>query len=212
VFLSCTSSIANAIGLSIVPLLLASFYSAKEVGWYALVSRLALAPLGLITNAVMQSFWAEAARLVKIDKKKLRDMYLGATLKLGLLSLPVIVLCVAAPLYTAFIFGAEWDGAGYVLAALTPMIVGQVMVAPLTHLIVHEKQKWQLAWDVVRTVIVAGIIVLGPVYNLSMMYVVFMTSAFSFVMYAVLFAINLYYLSTPDVTYAENHSEDMIMD
>jgi O-antigen/teichoic acid export membrane protein len=197
--LSSFTSLANAISLAVLPLLLAAYYSAQEVGWYALVSRLSLAPLGLITSAIMQSFWAEAAILIKEDKPKLRELYLSASCKLALLSLPVVVVCLCAPFYMTFLFGDEWHGAAYVLMALTPMIVAQVIVSPLTHLIVHEKQLWQLVWDIIRTVVTVLLIVTSGYIGVSLVMVVLMVSLFYFLMYGLLFLYNLYLLSIDDL-------------
>ena len=193
--LSSLVSLANAISLSVVPVLLATFYAPKELGWYALVNRLALTPLGLITSAVMQSFWAEAAKTINSDKRKLRKMYLQSSWRLAVLSVPVIIVCVCAPLYTKAVFGMDWGQAGYLLLASTPMIVGQIIVSPLSHLIVHGKQAWQLVWDIVRFMVLVALIILSANAKQNIYWTVFYVSAFSFLMYGVLFLMNYYFLS-----------------
>ena len=57
----------------VVPLLLVQYYSDVEVGWYSLMQRVALGPLGVVTTALGQSFWAEAAQLAKQDIGPLED-------------------------------------------------------------------------------------------------------------------------------------------
>ena len=58
----------------LVPILLIQYFSSTEVGWYSLMQRVAVAPLGIVTTSLGQSFWAEAARLAKEDRNRLRGI------------------------------------------------------------------------------------------------------------------------------------------
>ena len=143
----------NTLSLAVIPLMLARHYSVAEVGFYALTQRVAFAPIGLVTGAVRQSFWAEAAQFGRSDAPALRVLYQGSMRRLAWFALLVACAAIAGPLYVGPIFGAEqWQDAGWVLAASVPMLVGQVVASPLSHLEVHGKQHWQAAWDLVRLV------------------------------------------------------------
>jgi hypothetical protein len=62
-------------------------------------------------------------------------------------------------LYIGLLFGADrWAAAGWVLAASVPMLVGQAAASPLSHLVIHRKQHWQAAWDLVRVTLLAAVI------------------------------------------------------
>lgn len=153
---STLASVANTASFAIVPLLLARHFGAIELGYYALVQRLALAPLGLIGAAVSQSFWAEAARLVREDLPALERLYRRSSWRLALLSLPLAGLALAGPWFVGPLFGSQqWQAAGAVLAASVPLVVGQVIASSLSHLIIHGKQHWQALWDVARIVLLA---------------------------------------------------------
>lgn len=187
---STAVSIVNVISLSILPLLLIQYYSAKEVGWFTLMFRLAVAPIGVVTSAVGQSFWAEAATLIKHNKVQLYSLYMLNTKRLILLSAPVAIMCLLGPYYVGWLLGEdEWSGAGYLLASLTPMIVGQVVFSPLSHLIIHNKQHWQLTWDSIRLLLIGGV----PIFfhdHLTITELLWLISCISLFMYVILFYLN----------------------
>ncbi len=147
-------SIVNISMTMSITMLLILFYSSQIVGWYGLVFRIATAPIGLFTAAIAQSFWTDAAILAKTDPKALRIFYISSVKRLSLLALPFAVVFLLAPFYIPFIFGAkEWSGAGHLLMAVTPYLVGMIIFSPTTHLIVYGKAHWQLVCDLLTFVI-----------------------------------------------------------
>jgi len=194
---STLASALNSASFAIVPLLLARHYGVVEVGYYALVQRLALGPIGLLGAAVSQSFWAEAAQLVRSDIPALERLYLRSSGQLAMASLPLALFALAGPLYVGPIFGSEaWQAAGWVLAATVPMLVGQAVASPLSHLIIHRRQRWQAAWDLVRVVLLAGTIEWMGAAGASFAWTVFGLSSAVGAMYLVLFALNMAALRT----------------
>ncbi|MDW8146120.1 MAG: oligosaccharide flippase family protein [Roseiflexaceae bacterium] len=183
-------SIVNTASLTAVPLLLAQHYSATEVGWYALMYRIAFAPVDLFTTAISQSFWAEAATLIKINRSALRDLYIKSTWRLMILSVPVSLVALCGPLYVEFIFGEEWHRAGYVLVALVPLLIGHITIPTLSHLVVHRRQHWQLIWDISRLAFLVLAITGCSSLNMSVEIAVLAASIVMFCMYLVLFWLN----------------------
>ena len=189
---SSAASLANTASLTAVPLLLAQYYNASEVGWYALMSRLAIAPVALFTTALGQSFWSEASVLIKHDKEALRELYLVTTKRLAIASIPIVLISLLGPFYVGILFGQEeWAEAGYILAALFPFLAGQIVVSPLTHLIIHRKQHWQLVWDICRFLLITSIIVVMGLESFNIVITIFAISVVNFLMYGVIFYMNL---------------------
>ncbi len=189
---STVVSLANAASLAAPPLLLARHFSAAEVGWYALMHRVALAPLGLVTAAVSQSFWAEAARLVRDDRAALARLYKRGTLRMAWVAVPLALACLAGPWWVGAVFGAErWSGAGWVLAASVPMIMAQALVSPLSHLVVHGRQHWQAAWDLARLVALVVAVEWAATAGIGFVPTILLLSTLMAAMYAVLFALNV---------------------
>ena len=100
-------SLVNSASLTIVPLLFAQHYSSAELGQFMLMQRIVLSPTGMLTAALGQSFWAEAAQLIKKDPVKLKQIYISVTKKLMLLAFPIAVICICGPLYVGYIFVQE---------------------------------------------------------------------------------------------------------
>jgi O-antigen/teichoic acid export membrane protein len=136
-----------AVSMSLAGLLI-FFYDKQVVGWYGLVFRAVTAPIGLVSAAVVQSFWADAAAMAKGDPLGLRQFYIGSIKRLAVLSIPFALASLSGPFYVPIIFGQEeWSGAGKILMALTPYLVGMIIFSPTTHLIVYKKAHWQLLCD-----------------------------------------------------------------
>jgi O-antigen/teichoic acid export membrane protein len=156
---STAVSLFNVASREMMPILLIQYFQAKEVGWYVLMYRLAVAPIGLVTQGISQSFWAEAADLAKTDTKKLKQLYQRTTKHLFFLSLPIGAVCLLGPFYIGKVFGeSKWGEAGYLLAALTPLLMGITIFSPLSVLVVFCKQSWQFVWDLSRVILVVIII------------------------------------------------------
>jgi O-antigen/teichoic acid export membrane protein len=181
----------NTASFAVIPLLLARHWSVAEVGWYALMQRVALAPIGLVGSAVSQSFWAEAARLVREDRAALARLYRRSSWRLVWVAVPIAAAALAGPWLIGPLFGAEWEGAGRVLAASVPMLIGQVVASPLSHLVVHGRQHWQAAWDLARIVALALTIEAAGRAGLGIVATVALLSWVMAAMYAALIALNL---------------------
>lgn len=189
---STLASALNTLSFALVPLLLARHYGLAEVGYYSLMQRVALGPVGLVGSAVAQSFWVESARLARVSNPELEQLFRRSARRLALVALGVAPLVLAAPLYFGPIFGAErWSAAGWVVAASMPLLAGQIIVSPLSHLIVHRKQHWQAAWDLARIVALAATIEGLGRANAPFAGVVLAASSVMAVAYVILYLMNL---------------------
>jgi len=184
-------AIVNTASLTIVPFLLSVYYSATEVGWYAFMYRVVLTPVDVITSAISQSFWAEAANLIKYDRSGLRKLYMRTIRHLLAIAVLVALIALLGPFYVGFVFGEDWYRAGYVLAALAPLLLGHIAIPTLSHLVVHRKQHWQLIWDILRCAFLVVAIVVCSEMNMSIEITVLASSFVMLVMYLVLFWLNL---------------------
>ena len=149
-------SLVNMMMTVCIAALLVVFYSKEIVGWYGLIFRVASAPIGLLTIALIHSFWSDAAIMAKSDPQSLKNFYIGSIKRLSMVAIPLGAIFLMGPFYVPAIFGPEkWSGAGELLAALTPYLVGTIVFGPTTHLIVYGKGHWQLASDLVTLVLTA---------------------------------------------------------
>lgn len=189
-----TSSLVSAVNgfsLNLPVFLFAIYYGATQTGIMAMALRLAsIAPL-LFGRAVSQSFWAEAAILVKENPKALLSLYMKTTLRLCIIAIPICIGCLIAPKFIHIILGGKlWASVGNILLALTPLILGKIIVSSLSHLIVHEKQHWQLCWDISRAALTAVALILAGTMGFDPTVAAFSFAIIAAFMYVVLFLLN----------------------
>lgn len=190
---SSLSAVVSALSQFAPIFLLTYFYSQKEVGWYALMYRLLGAPMGVLTSALGQSFWAKAAEYARADRiEELGRLYRKITLRLMYACLPVVAICLSGPLFVGPILGrTEWDGAGYVLMAMLPLFVGGTVFSPTSHLIVLDRQHWKLVADTARLVLVAVSIGLARYWGIGFVAAVWLASCASLIGHALLYLMHL---------------------
>ena len=71
------------------------------------------------------------------------------------------------------------------------MLVGQVVVSPLSHLVVHRRQHWQAVWDLLRIAALALAIEAAGRAGLGLAATVLALSGVMAAMYLALLALNL---------------------
>jgi hypothetical protein len=107
-------------------------------------------------------------------------------------AVPLALLALAGPMYVGPLFGTDqWAEAGWVLAASVPMLVGQVVASPLSHLIIHRRQPWQAAWDLARLLALSVVIEVMGRQGASLVTTIFGLSTVMALMYVVLYWMNL---------------------
>ncbi|HFC93390.1 MAG TPA: lipopolysaccharide biosynthesis protein [Leucothrix mucor] len=191
-FWSSLTSITNTLGFILPLFIFTQLYPTKEVGWYALMNTLALAPVAVFSAALGQSFWSEAAKMARGKEfVELKGLYLKTTYNLSLFSIPAIVVLLLSPFYLDIILGSQWQDASYIMVALIPFVVGKLIFAPTNHLIVLSKQYLQAGCDITRIVLTIIAIVISYKLEFSFFTTVLMTSLASFAGYIVLFLTHL---------------------
>lgn len=157
---STWSALLASLGLQTPLLLVVAFYGPVEGGEYALAARVGALPLSLVAAAVSQVFVAEAARLNRTDPPGVRRLFGRTTRALALAGLgPAILAMVAAPLLAGPIFGSSWQDAGIFIAILVPSFYLEFVISATGDVLyVLERQKLQLAREIVRVSLIGGAI------------------------------------------------------
>ena len=186
-------SVLNAFTISSPLFIIGALYSSTELGWYLLMHRLVAAPVGILSTALAQSFWSHAARLsLEGDMSKLGRVYRTVTLRLALAAIPVIAVCLAGPFFVGALLGEEeWSGAGYVLLAMTPLFVANLLFSPTNHLVVMNKQHLQLIVDALRLGLLSLGLIIGFFFELGFITAVFLSSAGAFIGYSTIYYIHI---------------------
>lgn len=152
------SSGAALIGVAasaVPPLLIARFYGAETLGWFALGDRVLGAPSLLIGQAISQVYSVDAASLNSTEPARLHSLFMKAAKRLALVGLvPYSLFIVFAPSAFALVFGAQWREAGEYARILAVMHYTGFIVWPLTPTLnLLELQIWQFAWESGRLIL-----------------------------------------------------------
>lgn len=143
-------------------------YGFQVVGYYSLAYQVLTLPLSLIAYSISQVFHGEAAKYVRDSPKYLKDLQVGTTKKLALLSLPCIgIPALFAPLLFPIIFGANWVDAGWYILPLTLVAISQFIVDPINKLVVYGFNDWELGFNIFRIIIFTGGFILSIMFTVT---------------------------------------------
>lgn len=126
------TSFLDGILLSLPVFFLTKYFPEAVVGYYALLTRVASAPLGFIGGAVSQVNLKKMADIIHSGANAsayLRKITLVMT---AIALLPTIIFMSFGPTLFAFVFGEPWRIAGELLVILMPSIALRFVVSPLS--------------------------------------------------------------------------------
>lgn len=148
-------------------LLFAATYGLSVAGDFALATRVAAIPLGLLGQAVSSVYLSEAPGA--LEDLELAHLYRKTFVRLFVFcGIPVIVGGLLAPWLSKWVFGAGWVQAGLFIAVLAPAYALAVAVSPVSHtLAVLGRLDVEMRWTSVRLVLVVASIVVTHHLGLS---------------------------------------------
>ena len=189
-------SLVNAFASNLILFLVGGLFGQRVMGIYAMTNRLVFAPVALVTSSIANSFWAEAARLAKEDLSLLRKFYIGSVKRLTVLA----VLVTAPMIGLSFLFepflGSDWEGAGLMCLALTPLVLATLIFSSTNHLVVYGKQIYQLFCDSAGVLVASTILILCQFSQLSPFVAIFLAMTALAIGYIVRGWMHLYALSS----------------
>ncbi|MBL0428684.1 MATE family efflux transporter [Ramlibacter alkalitolerans] len=147
------AGILNAVGLYFPTILIGMWYGAQNLGWFALMLRLAVYPTLAFTAGASQSFLAEVSAAARNNPADISARYARTKTLLTVLGTVAAIVCLCGPMLVGVLLGAaKWSGAGWTLFALAPVVLVQVVASPLSPAItVLGHERWILLWDVARS-------------------------------------------------------------
>ncbi|MEO6003554.1 MAG: oligosaccharide flippase family protein [Opitutus sp.] len=152
---STPSVILNATGFALPVVLLEHFFGAKAVGVFSLLERVMGIPTVLLGQPLSQLFSHRfrsaleeggAAPIAALKKTAQSAALLGL--------LPFGALLLAGPFLFSLVFGEAWRHAGELAQLLAlPYYVGSVVWPTMPALIILNRLRTQLVWDIVRALL-----------------------------------------------------------
>lgn len=130
--ISAPTSFLNGVMLGMPVFFLTKYFNETDVGHYALLTRVATAPLAFIAGAVSQVHLKAMAERVHFGTNASAYLWKITLIMIAIVTPPTILLIGTGPGLFAFVFGEEWRAAGRLLAILMPALALRFVVSPLS--------------------------------------------------------------------------------
>lgn len=156
--------------------LIVGLSGAGVLGQFSKAQGILQVPMGFITASVTQVFYQKMA-IVKPGE--MLPLVKNVTKKLTLFAIPVFTLVfILAPWLFVFLFGSQWDQAGYYARALTPWILVTVLTSPISNIfIVTETQERMLVFAIFYCAVPLAILFFSPLTMLTTVVIMSLTMA-----------------------------------
>ena len=185
---SASTGLLDGLTQALPVFFLSGYFTEALVGYYALMLRVAVAPLAVISGAVSQVNLKKVSDLVH-KGQKVRPYLLRMSMGLVAIVVPVGIVLVlfAAPLF-AWIFGEEWRVAGGYLQILMPALALRFVVSTIsTTFGATGNNRLGALWKVVAFVVtLSALVIAAPRVDASGIFLVLMLTD--------IFLYSLYYL------------------
>jgi O-antigen/teichoic acid export membrane protein len=181
---------ANAISAQAPVFLLSIFFGSATVGFFGMTQRVLAAPITFIGRAIQDVFRERAASDLLAHGDCSR-VFLKTAKALALLGIvPFLVIQFAGPALFAYVFGCEWEQAGKFAQIMAVLYLLRIVVTPVASvLIVAEKQRQNLAWQIGLLLVTSGALLLGGLGEEPNLAVLLYTATYS-LMYVVYFVLS----------------------
>lgn len=155
---SAPSSLVNSLGVEAPVLLLASLYDLRVAGYYAVINRLIITPLGLLSRSWNQVYIKSLSDTLALQQCGcVLSLFKKNVFKLFALYTPILLIVAIFSFYFLdIILGDEWSDASYLILILMPSYLFYFIASPLSQTLpIMGYQKVQLVWDLIRLALVA---------------------------------------------------------
>lgn len=129
--------------------LISALYGPVVAGYFALVQRAFAVPLTLIGQSVADSLHTALSKQYHTEPARIETLFSTTARTLTLVALPLGVILALLSLWLfPLVFGGPWQPAGEMALWMTPWLVVQFIVSPLSRLVfVLDGQRIKLAYD-----------------------------------------------------------------
>jgi O-antigen/teichoic acid export membrane protein len=144
------ASILNILAVVLPPLFFVAMFGTVYGGFFLISQKLVALPITLLGGAIGQVFYADVASRPLGDPKNLMQ-FLRLSCVLGGIGLLGVPFFVTAPLWTGPVLGQNWAPVGWVIFAMLPMLLGRLIVSPLSQVYyAFNKHHLLLFLDILR--------------------------------------------------------------
>jgi O-antigen/teichoic acid export membrane protein len=153
------SSFLDVLGLMLLLPIIASLYGVGAAGEFAMAQRVVAIPLALVGNSLADVFHSQVSNLQRNAPHLIANSFLNTTILLFSVGLiPTLTLGFFGSDIFRVVFGTEWQAAGKLVSVMTPWMLCQFMVSPVSRIILLSKHQHQkLIFDVLALACILAI-------------------------------------------------------
>lgn len=187
------SAVLNSAGLVMPVIFVGLWFSVGDAGQWALADRILAAPLVLVATAVGQVVEAHVSEMVREGRRGLSGYYVSVSGVLALVAVGTVAVVVflAKPILP-IVLGPGWETAADLMIAMSPIVATRLIVSPMSKiLIVLQRGGWNLGLDVLRVLLVLGVIAAAVIFSIDLIETAWLFSLALSVVYVVTWVIGL---------------------
>ena len=180
--LAVPSTIVESIAASIPCLLLPILFGPVEAGLFLMAQRLLSWPISLFGHTISQVYYSELS-CCDVSAAEKRRLFYRLSVLMATGSAMIGILFLTAPLWCGWILGDRWSSVGTIIAVLTPMLFGHLVVCPFNQVpYAYAKQNLLLHLNLARLILSVLVFTVGWAASLSATSCIF---AFSVTVFAI---------------------------
>ena len=142
---SVLADMANNAGLHLPVVIITIFVSPAEGGFLFLAMRVIGTPISIVSTSVGQVYLAKLKHL-EAEKNTKHPTFEICKNILNFILLPLVFAAPFASDGFVFLFGAEWERAGYLLMWLLPFYLFQALSSPISNLLYAQQKQIHLLY------------------------------------------------------------------
>lgn len=156
--LTLPSTLLNRAASSLPKLIMAGVFPPAILGHLMLADWLLHVPTSLLGQNLARVYIGEFSKRRRTSPQSSKFLLRKFIVGLFVLAFgPVLAVYFLSPIIFRFFFGTQWELAGQFARVLTPAILLQFVVSPVSPtLFLSERQGLQLAWDIFNSFFVCG--------------------------------------------------------
>ena len=129
---NASTTFLDSLTLALPIFFLNRYFSENIVGYYALLTRVATAPIGFISQAVSEIHIKKVAELIHLKKNPVIYLKKISLFLVAIVLPPTFFLMLTGPELFAFFFGEPWRAAGSLLVILMPALAVRFIVSTVS--------------------------------------------------------------------------------
>lgn len=151
---NASSSLLDGVTLSLPIFFLAHYFPDSVVGYFALVLRIANAPMSFISQSISQVNLKKVVDLVNERREVAPYLYKLTFILIAIVSIPTVLFILWAPELFSIIFGSRWHEAGVYCQILMPALAMRFVASTLSSTLGATKNNgYGALWKVISFVV-----------------------------------------------------------